>query len=155
MIVLPEPVRALYAAHTAMCQHFANTGLTFTLDGKLVGDIGEAIVAEAFGITLCAKRTKGVDGHASDGRCVQIKATGSAKAGPAFTPGEGIAQHLIFVRINFSMGSAEVLYNGPEAPIRKLLPAQWNGTKVLSLSKVVQLDSEVRDDERLPRIARA
>lgn len=52
MIILPEPVKALYAAHTAMCQHLAHTGLTFTLDGKLVGDIGEAIVAEAYGITL-------------------------------------------------------------------------------------------------------
>ncbi|HLP66082.1 MAG TPA: hypothetical protein VK181_01035, partial [Rhizobium sp.] len=82
MINLPEPVRVLYAAHTAMCQHFAHTGLTFTLGGKLVGDIGEAVIAEAYGITLCRQRTPGVDGYAADGRSVQIKATGLAKAGP-------------------------------------------------------------------------
>lgn len=52
MIILPEPVKALYAAHAAICQHFAHTGLIFTLDGKLVGDIGEAVIAEAYGVTL-------------------------------------------------------------------------------------------------------
>lgn len=152
MITLPEPVKALYAAHTAMCQHFVHTGLTFTLDGKLVGDIGEAVIAEAYGVTLCRQRTPGVDGHAADGRSVQIKATGLAKAGPAFTPGEGIADHLIFVRIDFGAGTAAVLYNGPEAPMRQLLPPTWSGTKVLRLAKVLALDATVRDDQRLPRL---
>lgn len=50
---LPAPIMALYDAHTAMCRHFAHTGLTFTLDGKLVGDIGEAIVADAFQVNVC------------------------------------------------------------------------------------------------------
>lgn len=148
-IALPEPVKAFFAAQTAIRMHFAHTGLTFTLDGKLVGDIGEAVVAEAFGITLCKKRVPGVDGHAVDGRSVQIKATGLAKAGPAFTPGEGTADHLIFVRIDFEFGTAAVLYNGPEAPMRQLLPPTWSGTKVLRLTKVLALDATVRDDQRL------
>lgn len=152
MILLPEPVKALYAAHTAMCQHFAHTGLTFTLDGKLVGDIGEAVIAEAFGVILCRQRTRGVDGHAADGRSVQIKATGLAKAGPAFTPGEGIAEHLIFVRIDFASGNAVVIYNGPEAPVRKLLPPVWSGTKVIPLSRILATDSTVSDEQRLPRL---
>ncbi|MEC5383096.1 hypothetical protein VSX64_19910 [Aurantimonas sp. C2-6-R+9] len=150
MIILPEPVKALYAAHRAMCQDFAHTGLTFTLDGKLVGDIDEAVVAEAFGITLCRRRTPGVDGHATDGRSVQIKATGLPKAGPAFTPGEGIADHLIFVRIDFGAGNAVVLYNGPEAPVRLLLPARWAGTKVIPLSRVLATHATVSEEQRLP-----
>lgn len=152
MIILPEPVKALYAAHVAMCHHFAHTGLAFTLDGKLVGDICEALVAEAFGIALCETRTPGVDGHAADGRSVQIKATGLARKGPAFTPGEGIADHLIFVRINFRAGDAEVLYNGPEAPVRQLLPFTWTGTKRALLTNVLAIDATLVDEQRLPRV---
>lgn len=150
VLALPSPVRNLYTAHKAMCEHYVHTGLTFTLDGKLVGDIGEAVVAEAFGITLCATRTPGVDGHATDGRSVQIKATGLANGGPAFTPGEGVADHLIFVRIDFKDGKVAVLYNGPEAPVRRCLPAVWTGTKVVPLARVVALDSETDDEDRLP-----
>lgn len=152
MIELPEPVKALYAAHTAMCQHFAHTGLNFTLDGKLVGDIGEALVAEAYGITLCQKRTPGVDGHAADGRSVQIKATGRSNAGPTFTPGRGIADHLMFIRINFGSGSAVILYNGPEALVRKRLPSTWLGSKQVRLANVLVDDANVIDDQRLSRI---
>ncbi|RWQ37805.1 MAG: hypothetical protein EOS21_21435 [Mesorhizobium sp.] len=152
MIKLPESVKALYAAHAAICQHFAHTGLTFTLDGKLVGDVGEAVVAEAFGITLCRQRTPGVDGHAADGRSVQIKATGRPNAGPAFTPGEGIADHLIFIRIDFAAGNAAVLYNGPEGPVRRLLPPKWSGTKVIPMSKVLATDAIVREEQRLSRV---
>lgn len=94
----------------------------------------------------------GVDGHAADGRSVQIKATGLAKAGPAFTPGEGVADHLVFVRIDFVAGTAAVLYNGPEAPIRQLLPPSWSGTKSLALAKVLATDTAVRIDQRLPRL---
>jgi hypothetical protein len=151
-IQLPEPVRALYAAHVAMCQHFEQTGLTFTLDGKLLGDIGEALAAEAFGIRLCEYRTAGVDGHTADRRSVQIKATGKSGGGPAFTPGEGIADHLIFLRIDFKTGTATVLYNGPEAPVRLLLRAPWTGTQVVALSRVVAEDARVRNGDRLPRV---
>jgi len=37
--------------------------LEFTLDGNLVGDIGEALAAQLFGIRLVhAKATEGIDG---------------------------------------------------------------------------------------------
>ena len=150
MIGLPAPVLVLYQAHKAMCKHFEHTGLKFTLDGKLIGDIGEALVAEAFGITLCARRTPGVDGHTADGRSVQIKATGRMNAGPAFTPGRGVAHHLIFVRIDFSAGNVAVLYNGPEARIRALLPKSWSGTKEVRIARLLEVDADVGDDERLP-----
>ncbi|WAP69965.1 DUF6998 domain-containing protein [Jiella pelagia] len=151
-IKLPAPVTALYKAHADMCTHFARTGLTFTLDGKLVGDLGEALAAEAFAIKLCEQRIPGVDGHATDGRTVQIKATGKAKTGPAFTPGEGIAQHLIFLRIDFPAGEASVLYNGPEAPVRRLLNMPLAGTQVVRLASVLEEDKKLTEADRLPRV---
>jgi hypothetical protein len=57
----------LWKAHVAMCKHFKRTGLTFTLDGKLVGDIGEMMVADALNLQLCKSRTPGVDGHETGG----------------------------------------------------------------------------------------
>jgi len=149
-IELPDVVTAFCKAHSALREHFASTELTFTLDGKLIGDIGEAIAAQHFGLKLCAKRTKGVDAHALDGRSVQIKATGSRKNGPAFNPGRSVADHLLFLRIDFSTGFAEVAYNGPEAPVRDLLPRTWTGTLVIPLSKILAADALVTHSLRLP-----
>lgn len=150
-IILPEPIIAFFKAHKAMCAKLAHAHLKFTLDGKLVGDIGEAVVADAFGISLCTARTPGIDGNAG-GRKVQIKATGRANAGPAFSPGEGIADHLIFVRIDYDSGVATVIYNGPEAPVRALLPEQWHGTKEVRLTRIVAANEQVADSDRLARI---
>lgn len=148
-INLPDAVVELCKAHGALRRHFASTGLAFTLDGKLVGDIGEAMAAEAFGLTLCKRRTGGVDAHARDGRSVQVKATGKVTGGPAFTPGEGIAEHLLFLRIDFASGTAEVAYNGPEAPIRAFLPSSFSGTKVVPLAKVLGENAKIVDHMRL------
>ncbi|WP_422575305.1 DUF6998 domain-containing protein [Phenylobacterium sp.] len=147
---------AFCRSHADLKAHYADSGLTFTLDGKLVGDIAEATAALVFGLQICERRTPGVDAHT---RCVQrksvqIKGTGLPKAGPAFTPGEGIADHLLFLRIDFARCVAEVAYNGPEAPIRALLPEPgWTGTKRVSLNKVLAAAALVRADARLARTA--
>jgi hypothetical protein len=154
VIELPPAVAAFCRSHADLKAHYAESGLTFTLDGKLVGDIGEATAALAFGLDLCEQRTPGVDAHTRcvQRRSVQIKATGLPKAGPAFTPGEGIADHLLFLRIDFDRGVAEVAYNGPEAPIRALLPEPgWTGTKRVPLSRVRAAAKLVPADARLAR----
>ncbi len=148
-IELPEAVTKLFNASKALKEHFALTGLTFTLDGKLVGDIGEAIAASAFRLKLCSSRTSGVDAHTGDHRSVQIKATGNAKRGPAFTPGKGTSDYLLFLYIAFDAGFAKIVYNGPEARIRDLLPANFSGTKTVSLKKVVDANESIEDSDRL------
>ncbi len=140
-------------AHNRLKRHYGATGLDFTLDGKLVGDLAEVIAAELFGLTLCRRRTPGVDGHAADGRSVQVKATGLPTKGPAFTPGEGIADHLIFLRLNFANANGTVAYNGPEAPIRNLLPIGFVTTKRVPLSKVLAADASVAAADRLNLLA--
>lgn len=153
-IPIPAAVMKLWKAHVAMCKHFKRSGLTFTLDGKLVGDIAEMMVADAIDLELCRTRTPGVDGHTRDGRSVQIKATCKPKAGPAFTPGEGTADQLIFVRIDFPRACAEVLYDGPEAPVRRLLPKKLIGTKRIPLGQVKAADRKVAAKQRLCRTLR-
>lgn len=149
---LPDAVMELCKAQAAVRSRYAATGLSFTLDGKLVGDIGEALAIEAFGLTLCAKRRGGVDATAPDRRTVQVKATGDLKAGPAFTAGEEVADHLLFLQIDFSAGIASVAYNGPEAPVRAMLkqPIKW--TQRIRLIDVLAADALVPVAERLKRL---
>ena len=47
----------------------------FTLDGRLVGDIGEVLVEDAYDLKLYPDIKKHHDAECSDGRLVQIKAT--------------------------------------------------------------------------------
>lgn len=149
-IPLPEAVRSLVSARRALVEVYGATNLRFTLDGRLVGDIAEATAAEAFGLDLCKVRTLGVDALAGDGRTVQIKASGIGK-GPAFTPGEGRADHLIFLVLDFNRAEAHVRYNGPEAPVRAKLPPGFQGTKRVTLATILALDATVAVEHRLQR----
>ncbi|QMI49890.1 DUF6998 domain-containing protein [Burkholderia sp. MBR-1] len=147
---LPLLVRDLWNAQQALVQHYADTGLRFTFDGRLVGDIAEAVALEHFDLVVPKKRTPGVDALTRSGKTVQIKASGANKSGPAFTPGKGIADFLLFFHIDFSAGLASVVYNGPEAPVRALLPAQWTGTQSVRLTQVRALAAAVDPVDALP-----
>ena len=147
---LPDAVVTFCKAHAVLQAHFKSTGLRFTLDGRLVGDIAEALAADWFDLDLCKQRTRGVDAHTKHGRSVQIKSTGDEKRGPAFTPGDGIADHLLFLRINFGEGTVNIAYNGPEAPIREFLPSAIRGTATIPLSKILAADARVPPQHRLP-----
>ncbi|WP_439885291.1 DUF6998 domain-containing protein [Pseudomonas syringae] len=74
----------------------------------------------------------------------------------AFKPGKGFADYPLFFRIDFESNTAMVAYNGPEAPVRRLLPENgWAGTKVLSLAAIQLLALEVNPLDRLPLKAHA
>lgn len=154
VVDLPAPVIEIWKAQQALAKHFEHTKLKFTLDGRLVGDIAEAMALEIFDLRLPKKRTRGVDALSKDGkRSVQIKASGQEGSGPAFTPGQGFADHLLFFKFDFLAGKATVEYNGPEAPVRqRLLPAEWTGTKVVKLKDLLALGKELAGAGALPAI---
>jgi hypothetical protein len=115
-----------------------------------VGDIAEALALDHFDLKLPPKRAGGVDALTRSGKTVQVKATGNPKSGPAFTPGRGRAEYLLFFAIDFKANTASVIYNGPEAPVRALLPVEdWSGTKVLPLAEVVRLAKNVASSDRI------
>jgi hypothetical protein len=102
--VLPPAIAELVTARNKVRDHYqamleakgGTAKLHFTLDGNLVGDIGEALAADIFGIRLVdTKSTEGIDGYAPDGRTVQVKATGTCR-GPAFRQTQTRADHLLF-----------------------------------------------------------
>ncbi|MCD2515520.1 hypothetical protein LQ564_04255 [Massilia sp. G4R7] len=150
IVELPEVIKNLWAAQQALAEHYNDTGLKFTLDGRLVGDIAEAIALQHFNLLLPQSRTGGVDAITPTGKTVQVKATGNPKSGPAFTPGRGCADYLLFFAINFEANTASVIYNGPEAPVRALLPSQgWAGTKVIPLADMHRLAKNVAPSARI------
>jgi hypothetical protein len=154
LLSLPTVVRDLWTAQQALAQFYGNTGLKFTLDGRLVGDIAEAVALQHFDLVAPKKRTKGVDAFTRSGRSVQVKATGQPDKGPAFTPGSGVAEHLLFFQLDFAAGTASVVYNGPEAPVRELLPTKWQGTFVVKLADIRAAAAMVENDDLLPLMQR-
>jgi hypothetical protein len=62
---------ALYDASEGLKALFP--GRKFTLDGHLVGSIGEVVAAYMFGLDLMPASTLGHDALAPDGRRVEIK----------------------------------------------------------------------------------
>ena len=70
---LSEKIRNLYAIVNDL--ETAYPGRRFTLDGHMIGSIGEVIAAESFGLSLLPNSTPEHDATAYDGRLVQIKAT--------------------------------------------------------------------------------
>ncbi|WP_247996821.1 DUF6998 domain-containing protein [Brucella tritici] len=154
---LPHEVKALFEARNqlrdSMNTGIAGTGsevqLKFTLDGNLVGDIGEALSVINFGIKLVDTASHpGIDGYAPDGRSVQVKATGTGR-GAAFRQTEIEADHLIVFDLDLQNAAATVIFNGPERYIRDLLPKPIVGQRSVGRSQLIKADLIVQQHERL------
>ena len=158
---LPPQIRDLLEARNRLRRHYhgilnqqgSNAELSFTLDGNLVGDIGEAIAVELFGVKLVeAKSFEGIDGFAPDGKTtVQVKATGTGR-GPAFRQTETRAHHLLFFDLDFENLVGEVVFNGPEHFAVAKLPSVFSGQRSLTRRQIRVADTLVPDDQRLPTI---
>jgi len=148
---LPPVVAELVAARNKLRKHYKWAGLKFTLDGNLVGDIGEAVAAEIFGIKLVAANGTGIDGHAEDGRSVQVKATGTGR-GPAFRCVDTRADHLLFFEFDFENLRGEVIFNGPEHIALTKMPENWIGQRLVSKSQIRAADKLVSERDRLPQL---
>ena len=76
---LRNTIRQLYGIIDTLETHFSEHERHFTLDGHLLGSIGEVYVAERYNIKLLISSFKGHDGITKDGseRLVQIKVTQS------------------------------------------------------------------------------
>ncbi|KEO98752.1 hypothetical protein EH32_06500 [Erythrobacter litoralis] len=149
---LPPHVQELVAARNKLKDHFAAYDLRFTFDGNLVGDLGEAVAADLFGLRLTGRSNEGIDGYAPDDRSVQVKASGTRR-GPAFRPVETKADHLIVLHLDYEACEGEVIYNGPEGRVvSELLPESWTGQHTVNLRGLLKLNDGVADEDRLPMI---
>lgn len=137
----------LYTASDGLEQMFP--GRKFTLDGHLVGSIGEVVAAYIFDLDLNPASTLGHDATASDGRNVEIK----------LTQGRGVAirhepEHLVVLH-RPKGGPMRIVFNGPGAPAWNAAgKMQKNGQRPISLTRLSQLAAGVPAREKLPEIRR-
>lgn len=138
----------LYAASEGLEALFP--GRKFTLDGHLVGSMGEVIAAYVFDLDLNPSSTLGHDARAADGRAVEIK----------FTQGSGVAirhepEHLIVLH-RPKGGPTRVVFNGPGV-IAWIAAGkmQKNGQRPISLTKLSRLWDTVQESDQLPEVRTA
>ncbi len=122
----------------------------FTLDGRLVGDLGETIVEGAYEIELYEGQQKHYDGKAADGRRVQIKAT--MQKSLSF-PVDHIPDYYLGIKIGVD-GEFEEIFNGPGAiawdAVKERQPTKTNLHSV-SINALRILNDNVPEGDRIPR----
>lgn len=163
LMALLSGQKQLREAHQS---HLANSAeaksaqeMTFALDGRLVGDIGELIAAEIFCLDLLGTRTKNVDAVTTDrlNRKVQVKATFQTDGLSIKHAGD----YFIGLQLN-DAGKFRVIYNGPAGGVMTYLRApkaaghagRKNAGKALepvSLEAWSVLNLAVKDSDRIPR----
>lgn len=155
---LPECVAEMVNARDRLCKHYAallqlthaEDRLRFRFDGNLIGDLGEGIAVERFGVRLDKSRgSTGVDGTTLDRRTIQIKATAAGR-GPAFRQVVGgPAELLLFFEIDLVGGLAIVIFNGPHYKAVKKLPEIYRGQRSLTAGQIRAANLDVLEAERL------
>ena len=147
---LEKTIQELFRITRKLEERYRQYEKKFTLDGHLIGSIGEVLVAEAYGLKLCDSNVNPVyDAKVEDGTEVQIKATQTDRISISARP-EDEPQHLIAIQIQ-PTGAWATIYNGPGAPVRNAAgKPQKNGQRQISLAKLQQLMERVPKEEQLP-----
>lgn len=129
--------------------HNAYPHRNFTLDGRLVGDLGEVLVAEAYDIQLDERLRKSYDGITSDGRLVQIKAT--MKNALTF-PSDTTPDYYLGIKIHPDGRFTEV-FNGPgsvaQEAVKQRKPTRDRLYSV-PINTLEKLNKKVQSSERIP-----
>jgi len=118
----------------------------FTIDGRLVGDIGEAIVQRDYDLSLYKGMAKDYDGETPSGRKVQIKAT--FKNSLTF---KKISDFYIGIKIHED-GSYEEIFNGPGSIIaNEYSHRKGFGENLLSFpnKRLGELSLNIRPEDRI------
>ena len=124
----------------------------FTLDGRLVGDLGETLVESAYELEVFGSLEKHYDAKTPHGRRVQIKAT--MKNSLTF-PVDHVPDYYLGIQIQPD-GTFEEVFNGP-GPITAKAVENRKPTKTnlhsVSIKALRRLNQEVPTTERIPERA--
>jgi hypothetical protein len=147
-ISIPTAIRELLQIVNRL--HAAYPEKSFTLDGRLVGDLGEVLAAQAYEITLHQGLHKYHDAVDSAGRQVQIKAT---MQDILTFPGDNVPDYYLGIKMH-SDGSFDEVFNGP-GKIASLAVKNRKTTKYnlhsISIKALEALDQQVKKEDRIQR----
>ena len=143
--MLSDKIKELYRITNELETEYP--GRKFTIDGHLVGSIGEVIVAENYGLELLPNSTETHDAEAKDGKLVQIKATQR----DVVLLGEEPEYLLVLYLAN--TGAVFEVYNGPgKLAWDSVENRDKRGYKHLRINKLMEIDSLVKNEERIPQV---
>ncbi|BBE33429.1 DUF6998 domain-containing protein [Sphingosinicella microcystinivorans] len=135
-VKLPEPVARHYRATAELEAMYPHR--KFTLDGHLVGSLGEVVAEQALGLTLYGMSKPLHDAFDKDGN-VQIKMT-AARSVSMYGP----CERLVVLRV-VSPEEAEISYDGPGAPAwEQAGKMRKNGQRTISLSRLRMIAGTIR-----------
>lgn len=140
-------VRELLAIVSRLKKAYPHKG--FTLDGRLVGDIGEILVSKSYQVKLFDKIAHRHDGK-SGRRLVQIKAT--MKESLTF-PGNHVPDYYIGIQIHPN-GTFRTVYNGPGQVIAARLAHRKkpkNNLHSVSVKILEELDRLIPKSQRIAK----
>ena len=122
----------------------------FTLDGRLVGDLGEILVEYDYDLELYEGLEKHHDGETPDGRKVQIKTT--MKNSLTF-PVDHIPCYYIGIKIHTN-GTFSEIFNGPGAvaweAVKNRKPTKTN-LHSITLAALKKLNENVQEQDRIKK----
>ena len=143
--VVPDVVRQLCALVAQLGEVFPER--SFTLDGHLVGSIGEVLAAEKYGLQLLSMTSEKHDAETTDGRLVQIKTTQGTSVGLRSEP-----DYLLVLKL-CPNGSIDEVYNGPGALAWGAAgKPQRNGQSAIRVTKLRTLMGNVSKADQIPRL---
>lgn len=123
-------------------------GRHFTLDGHLVGSIGEIMAAYYYGIELYEASAPTHDGKTSDGMEVQIKITQQDRVVINEEP-----EYLIVLYLNRATGQISEVYNGTGTePWNNAYIYKKHNTRYMMVSKLIEMDKIVLQEDRIPMV---
>ncbi len=150
-----KEIKELLAITQKLKEKYIHLNKKFSLDGKLVGDIGEVLAAEKYGIELYSENTRVHDGfEISSGKRVQIKASFK---GYCYFPFNNIPDYFLAINL-LETGEIEEMYNGSgqylldNYIIPKGLKAYNNTFYTLSRGMLEKLNVQIDANEKIQRV---
>lgn len=149
-----QEIKQLLEITKRLKEKFIHLNKNFSLDGKLVGDIGEVLAAEKYGLELLEENAEIHDAkELASGRMVQIK---SSFKGYSYFPcgDERMPNYFLSIVINED-GEITELFNGPGQFIvdhylkaRKIKPYK-NHYYTLSRGVLEELNKQVAEKDKI------
>jgi len=142
---LSEALKLIFTGIAQLKESFPSR--SFTIDGRLVGDIGEVIATREYDVILHNVSRPGHDAITSDGRNVQIKAT--FKDSLTF---KTVPDYYLGFKL-YPDGQYEEIYNGPGNLIyERYANRKGIGVDLLSFPITIlkKLSSSVAPHRRIP-----
>lgn len=135
-------IQELYGSRNKLQQLFPNSW-KFTLDGKLIGDIGEAIACHHFNLEPLKAGSKTHDAKTKDTpiKHVQIKATQRDIVGLGIDKRD--FEYLIVIKIEQN-GDYSLIYNGPGEIVWQSI-----NSKSISIKKLKELQKGIPENKQL------